>query len=508
MGNSAHTSIHILDDDSLLRVFYLYRPFLLGEDEDSTARIIGGNKRWVRGRWWYKLAHVCQRWRNLILGSASYLDICLICTYGTPVADMLEHSPHLPLAIDYSKKYHDITAEDEEGAILALKQRGRVRHVRLGMPVTNLQKLAMALGEEYPILEYLLIVHPIEGDSATLIFPETFQAPHLRRLVLSGFALPIRSRLLTTAVGLVTLYLYMDKPSTYFHPNTLLQWISLMPQLETLGIGFELAVPSRDVERQLMHTPIRTAVILPNLHWFWFRGVSTYLEALIRRITAPRLDTLEIAFYNQLMFYVPHLLQFMNTTGNLRFDRAEFEFYTERVFVSVYPRGAEMHALSINVFCWHLDWQVSSVAQIFNSLSQMLPSVEHLILGRKEHSRSSEEHNEVDRTEWRKIFRSFGNVKTLRIDKGLVGELSRCLKLEDGELPLGLLPELQELTYTGSGEAGDPFTSFTDARQSAGRPVILDRRSPSPDPSPSVPLVKTSSISPRGWERLRYLSPT
>jgi hypothetical protein len=41
-----------------------------------------------------------------------------------------------------------------------------------------------------------------------------------------GFALPIGSRLLTTAVGLVTLHLVMVHPSTYFHPNTLLQWIS------------------------------------------------------------------------------------------------------------------------------------------------------------------------------------------------------------------------------------------------------------------------------------------
>ena len=33
-NNSLHTVlIHILDDDSLLNVFYLYRPFFLGEDE-------------------------------------------------------------------------------------------------------------------------------------------------------------------------------------------------------------------------------------------------------------------------------------------------------------------------------------------------------------------------------------------------------------------------------------------------------------------------------------------
>jgi hypothetical protein len=55
-------SIHILDDDSLLNVFHLYRPFLLGEDQDEGARLEGGKGSWARGRWWYKLSHVCQRW--------------------------------------------------------------------------------------------------------------------------------------------------------------------------------------------------------------------------------------------------------------------------------------------------------------------------------------------------------------------------------------------------------------------------------------------------------------
>jgi hypothetical protein len=63
---------------------------------------------------------------------------------------------------------------------------------------------------------------------------------------------------------------------------------------------------------------------------------------------------------------------------------------------------------------------------------------------------SSEEHNEVDRTEWRKLLRPFSNVKTLRIEKGLVKDLSRCLELEDGEFPLELLPELQELSIMGA----------------------------------------------------------
>ena len=479
MGNRPRTpSIHILDDDSLLHIFYLYRPFLLGEDEDNLdygqRRLWGGDEGWVRGRWWYSLSYVCRRWRNIILGSASYLDLSLVCTYGTPVADMLTHSPHLPLVVDYFQEGRDITADDEEGIIFVLKQRERVLRVRLDAPVTGLQKFVAAMDDEYPILEFLVINLPNEDESTILIIPETLQAPHLRSLDLRGFALPIGCRLLTTAVGLVTLNLDMVHPSTYFQPNTLLQWISLMPQLEMLGIRFEFSIPSRDVERQPTDTPIIALITLPNLRHFGFQGVPTYLEALVHRMTTPRLQRLLIDFYNQLTFSVSRLLQFVNAAENLRFGSAKFRFFRDGVDVRVYPRKeAEMPVFGINVLCWHLDWQVSSMAQIINSLSQAFHAVEHLTLKHEEHFQSSEEHDEVSRTEWRRLLRSLNNVKTLRIENGLVDDLSRFLQLEDEDLPLEVLPELQELTYPGSGDFGDGFASFVDARRNAGRPITL-----------------------------------
>ncbi|KAF8490316.1 hypothetical protein F5888DRAFT_1741582 [Russula emetica] len=119
-------SIHILNDDSFLNIFYL--PPIFDGDEDEGVRLAGGRESY-RERWCYNLAlaHVCQRWRNLILGSTSYLGLCLVCTFGTPVADMLAHSPPLPLIIDQGRN----VTEDEEGIVLALEQRDRVRRVRL-----------------------------------------------------------------------------------------------------------------------------------------------------------------------------------------------------------------------------------------------------------------------------------------------------------------------------------------------------------------------------------------
>ena len=456
-------SIHTLDDDSLLHVFYLSRPFLGDEDDIGDWR--------YKGRWWYTLAHVDRRWRNIILGSTSYLDLSLLCKYGTPVADMLAHSPSLPLVIFYCTKGRDLTTEDEEGIILALKHRDRVRRVRFGISVK--QKLFVAMDEEYPILEYLYIARPLGDNSTIWKFPETLQAPHLRYLALTGFAFPIGSRLLTTAVGLVTLHLVMVHPSTYFHPHTLIQWISLMPHLETLRIGFESSIPNRDVERQLTRAPNITPITLPNLRHINFRGVSSYLEELVHRITTPHLEQLRINFFNQLSFSVPRLLQFIDAAENLRFGDAELIFSDKFVEAGAYlPEETGMFPFGIRVICRHLDWQVSSATQIFKS-SQMFSAVERLGLQHEVHSESSEEHNEVDRTEWRNLLRPFSNVKILRVEKGLVKDLSRCLELEDGELPLELLPELQELRTFGSSDTGNSFTSFVNARLNAGRPVTL-----------------------------------
>ena len=478
VGNSpVAASIHVLDDDSLITIFYFYRPFVLGEDDDNDYERLFGGGSWVRGRWWYKLAQVCQRWRSLILGSAFHLGVSLVCAKGTPVAEMLEHSPSLPIVVDYTlDENEDITADEEEAAILALKKCGRVRRIRFKKPVMNLQKLIVVMGDEYPILEHLIIMRTIEDLSTILVFPETLQAPHLRHLLLVGFSLPQRCRLLTTAVGLVTLYLAMIHPSTYFPPNTLLQWLSSMPQLETLAFGFAFPTTKRDLGRQLTRTPNMTSITLPNLHALRFQGVKTYLEAFVHQITAPHLKKVEVVFTSQLTFPTPRLLQFLNSAENLMLKSAKIEFADENVDVEVYPpEQVKMYALSITVASCHLDWQVSSAVQIFNSLSPVFSAVEHLTLEHREHRQSSEEHNEVDPTEWRKLLGYFRNVKTLRVPSGLVCELSRCLQLDDGDDSLELLPELQELTYSRRLFSSAVFTSFTNARRDAGRPITLIR---------------------------------
>ena len=478
-SNSPHVAwIHILDDDSLISIFYLYRPPVFDGDESDQVRAFGG-KGWRRERWWHRLAQVCQRWRNILLGSASYLGLCLVCTCGTPVADMLAHSPSLPLVIDYGDEdRYFATAEEERMIIPALRQRDRVRRVRLRMPVPVMEKLIMTIDDEYPMLEYLILESQTEyGLYSTLasVLPESLKTPRLRHLLLLGVVPPIRSQLLTTAVGLVTLCLYMQQPTAYFQPDILLRCLSFMPRLEILLISTTFFHLPDHVERQLLDTPIMTRVTLPNLRSFQFEGSGTYMKVVVHQITAPRLEKLNIQLGNESTLSLPHLLpvRFMNTAENLKFDSAAFEFSLCQVVVRLYLREeAEVYVLSMTAlhFVQTRNVQLSLVAQIFNSLGQILSTVEHLSL---DHTAFSYVHDgpEVGPTEWRELLLLFRFVKTLSVHDHLVKEVSRCLELDDRELEL--LPELQELRYSGS-DNSDAFTSFVDARQNAGRSVTLN----------------------------------
>jgi hypothetical protein len=460
-SNRRHSPIHIINDDVLLHIFQLYRLAEPDEYYDSTGILM---VIWHRRRWWYKLAHVCQLWRNLILESPSQLDLHLYCTNGVPVADMLAHSPPLPLTIFYDTLNREITAEDESGILLALSHPDRVRHISFEMP--NVGKFITVMDDEFPILERMCIYSPTE-----VVLPVTIQAPNLRQLRLWTASLPIRSPLLaTTAAGLVTLVLEDIPASAYFPPSYILTRLSLMLQLETLTIAFKSPIPNRHVERQSLQA--LDMIIVPNLRWFTFSGVSAYLEALVARISAPSLNLLHVYLFSQLSFTLPRLFQFMQTFENLRSTTAQVTFGARSVSLHTVPWTWNT-PLMLRIRCGHLDWQVASVVQIFGTLSPVLSILEQVAFSYEEHNQSSEWHNDIDRRQWRELLRSFTNAKTIHIQDDLVSKISSSLLSDDGEPPLEPLPNLEEVGYSGGSDTRDTFTAFLNERQVAGHPVSL-----------------------------------
>ena len=128
---------------------------------------------------------------------------------------------------------------------------------------------------------------------------------------------------------------------------------------------------------------------------------------------------------------------------------------------------ARLSTLCMQLGGRHLDWQVVSAAQVCQALKTVFSAVENLTLKYSRHYISS--------VKLIVHIRSFGKVKTLRADYGLVEQISRALQPGEGESPTELFPELQELLYSSKGSSHDAFTLFIDARQKAGHPVTVLR---------------------------------
>ena len=392
---------------------------------------------------------------------------------------MLTYSPPLPLLINHNLETRGPTAEDEEGIMLALQQRDRVRRIRLQVSIQNLDNLITAIDGEFPVLEYLHIAPPTQPYT-NLLLPSTFEAPHLRHLWLDHFASPIGSRLFTTAVGLVRLVLrwicWTPHPG-FPSPDDLLQAFSHLPHLETLQIGLHSPGPDNDIVGKLPHRPVMTYIILPELRQFRFWGIHTFLEALLSRMSAPLLTTLSIHLLDSPSFAVPHLQNFMTATEHLRFCSARFLFAPSIAAMFAYPHvGAASPTFNIDNTCPYLDWQVSSMTQVFDVLSPIFSMVVDLTLDCEGHVPSLYSwDNQAHRTVWSNFLGSFRNVKTIRVHPGLVEVVSRSLN-SDGEPPLEVLPKLEELVCSKGCRSNEAIAIFIREREVTGRSVTLIER--------------------------------
>ena len=471
--NRRRTFIDILDDDSLLYIFYHCKPVLLEEGDHDNVVLEGG--RWERERWWYKLARVCRRWRHLILASPSYLGISLVCRPRTPVADMLAQSPPLPLTIDHL--YGINTAEDDEGVLLALKHRDRVRRIRFQvLSPLSLEELMAAIDEKFPMLEYLYI-EPLLPSDSNWSLPSKFCAPNLRHLVLSDFAFPIGCPLL---VDLVTLSLKLITPSANFGPSELLQQLSLMPQLETLRITFDPRLSDEDVEEQLLQIPLSTLVTLPNLRSFVFKSPLPYMNSVLPRITMPLLKCADIEVIPPTSPGVSlsnyFVLQLVCKTESPRFRGVAITFHQRFVVVTMYPHeGIGIPTLRMQEF--HCGGPVDgllSIVRIFRAMEPVFSEVKSLTL---EDATSLEWYKEFGvRTSWHGLLGLFSKVRTLHVaGGGLIKGLSCSLLPEDRETPIDVLPDLRVLSCRKGSHVGKSCRSFIAVRRNAGHPVTLAR---------------------------------
>ena len=235
-------------------------------------------------RFWPVLAHICHRWRRIFFGCFR-----LYFTHGTPVSKTVYCWPALPIVVAYggSPVLNPPAAEDEDNIIAALKQSDRVSSISLTVTSSLLEKLS-TIERPFSELEELVL---LSRGSEGLTVPSAFRwGPRLCRLRSTGVAFPALLQLLHSSRNLVDLQLHNFYDPSHFKPEVLMNALSGMVQLQSLS----LHLPSTAYR---LDPPFGKRVALPVLTCLNFRGNSEYLENLVTRIDAPRLDHIEVTFF-------------------------------------------------------------------------------------------------------------------------------------------------------------------------------------------------------------------
>ena len=446
---------NMLTDDVLLEVFDRYL-----EQWNNTCK-------------WITLVHVCRRWRHIVFGSPRRLDLCLLCPYGTPVRRSLGCWPPLPIAIKYwaNLEFKPPSPEDEDNLIAALEHPDRVREIQLAVTSPLLEKVNEQMQVRFPALTSLSLWVD-QGAAPTLSTAFlTGYATRLRNISLVGIPFPRLPELLVSTTDLVSLRL-LDVPCAgYISPDVIATCLSMLPQLEVLCIDFH-SPPSCRYSQGQGHARI-TRDFLPSLTRFNFRGTSEYLEDLVARIDAPSLSQVNITFFNQLIFNVPHLSRFIGQIEGLKSARmAEVESSPGNgVSITItidpnHPPSYFGYILTLRVTCTDLDWQMSAMAQICHQAISFLSNVAHLEI-RADCIRIEED---MDPIAWLEFFHSFPSVGMLRISGELGPHVAPALEGVDEETTREVLPELCVLMFECAQKSA-PVEHFFATRKLSSRPV-------------------------------------
>jgi len=183
-------------------------------------------------------------------------------------------------------------------------------------------------------------------------------------------------------------------------------------------------------------------------------------------------------FFLDLIFDIPQLSDFVARTENLRpFNQAEMRFSSWGITVIL---GSPTR-FELEIKCQRLDWQLSSLTQIFSQQLSLLSHVEQLdIYGPSWESIGWKDDPDMDSSLWLELFQLFVAVQSLYVSEKLV--LPVVAALQDfrvmGGTAVEVLPALLKLSLEGlepSGPVQEAIKSFVASRQLSVQPIAIQR---------------------------------
>ena len=424
---------------------------------------------------WNILAHVCRYWRQVLFASPRRLGLQLRCTPVTPVREMLDIWPTLPIHIQKPAYLQFHPEADYDNVIVALEHHDLVSVINIdALTRHQLGKVVAVMQKPFPALTHL---HLRSTDEAAQALPDTFMsgsAPRLRVLRLEGISFPTLPSLILSPTELTTLNLYAIPSGGYILPGEMVTFLSPFTRLEDLVIEFKSPSPPPDPTSRLVTPSIRA--LLPALKYFRFKGISEYLEDIATQIDAPLLSNFGATIFNQAIFAIPRLSRFIQRTETLfSLDQMELSFESRNVRIKFSHRDHDDHHLSLHVPCSPSDWQLSSIVQLCGPPLLLPPCIERLDVYENTLCPQKWEYD-IDQEQWLDILQSFTSVRELYVSDTMWPLLAPTLQQHTGENTLNVLPMLCDL-FLEQSEPSGPFPEtiqpFIAARELAGHPVVV-----------------------------------
>jgi hypothetical protein len=462
----------MLPEDVLLEIFDFYVDEDLDEDLDE-ADSYPKDEIDV----WQTLVHVCRRWRRVVFGSPRRLNLRLLCSSKTPARDRLDVWPSLPLLIrasGFHLDWHRHT-KDMDNIIAVLERSDRVVKIDLfNLDGSESENVLAAMKVPIPELT-VLALHSTQGRVSVL--PNSFlggSTPRLQDLYLHRIPFPGLSKLLLSATHLVTLRLVNIPHSGYISPDAMVTALATLTRLDRLQLYFESPRSCPDWASRRPPPPTRS--VLPVLTRFEFKGVCEYLEDLVAHIDAPRLNILEVTFFNQIVFDTPQFLQFISRMPNLEtFQKTNVAFRYDTVSIDLSSRTSGYGNLNVTIPCRELDWQVSAMEQICTLCLPPLSTLEDIYIYGRPYLQVDRQGN-IENTLWLELLQPFTSVKNLHLSGEFARRIALALQELGGARTTAVLPSLQNIFLEGlqpSGTVQEGIQKFVAARQVTSHPIAV-----------------------------------
>jgi hypothetical protein len=369
---------------------------------------------WSNKNGWFKLAHVCHKWRCIVLASRHRLQLVLFFAESTPtraVAVESQSLSHLPIVVDYSGIVWNAGAQTR--LISALRYPHRVLKIAINGSRKNFDKICKALDLPFPELVSFEL-HNMQRSVEPILLASSFMTSikSLRHLRLANVSLLSLLPLLSVTRALVSLNLTVDALFWQTGGASLLTHLQCIPHLR------EIQVSTLSTLSNYMRKPPITTVLLAGLSYFRFSGQCTEIEWLVAGLVTPSLRELHISvsgFFRTL--HIPHLSKFIRVAG-IAFSAARLSFWGPTPTATMF---APPHSTRMVTF------RASSKAHLGSALSPMLATLEDVFLCI---SNPLTFHGPLlrDLVHWRKFFEELRNVKVLRLHHGLARGVADILR--------------------------------------------------------------------------------